>query len=205
MQTAVYALAAVGGVCALRKKGGAALLMIPVTVLGGALYHLIFEAKAQYAYPYMVYMLPLAAAGVVQAGRRRGTADLQREKMGAKARGMAPALHIEIKIDARKINRKDEVQDMKKKMLALMLMLLAALSALTAAAEGSLPDVGEIISGFKVTQLYALDALGGTVVHMEHEKTGAQLIYLANEDVNRTFSIGFRTKYDNDKGVPHVF
>ena len=36
-------------------------------------------------------------------------------------------------------------------------MLLAALSALTAAAEGSLPDVGEIISGFKVTQLYALD------------------------------------------------
>ena len=64
MQTAVYALAAVGGVCALRKKGGAALLMIPLTVLGGALYHLIFEAKAQYAYPYMVYMLPLAAAGL---------------------------------------------------------------------------------------------------------------------------------------------
>ena len=58
------ALAAVGSVCALRKKGGAALLMIPVTVLGGALYHLIFEAKAQYAYPYMVYMLPLAAAGL---------------------------------------------------------------------------------------------------------------------------------------------
>ena len=35
-----------------------------LTVLGGALYHLIFEAKAQYAYPYMVYMLPLAAAGL---------------------------------------------------------------------------------------------------------------------------------------------
>ena len=32
--------------------------------LGGALYHLLFEAKAQYAYPYMVYMLPLAAAGL---------------------------------------------------------------------------------------------------------------------------------------------
>ena len=47
----------------------------------------------------------------------------------------------------------------------------------------------------------ALDALGGTVVHMEHEKTGAQLIYLANEDVNRTFSIGFRTKYDNDNPI----
>ena len=41
-----------------------AALALPVTILGGALYHLIFEAKAQYAYPYMVYMLPLAAVGL---------------------------------------------------------------------------------------------------------------------------------------------
>ena len=41
-----------------------AALALPVTILGGALYHLLFEAKAQYAYPYMVYMLPLAAAGL---------------------------------------------------------------------------------------------------------------------------------------------
>ena len=41
-----------------------AALALPVTILGGALYHLIFEAKAQYAYPYMVYMLPLAAIGL---------------------------------------------------------------------------------------------------------------------------------------------
>ena len=43
---------------------GLAALALPVTILGGTLYHLIFEAKAQYAYPYMVYMLPLAAAGL---------------------------------------------------------------------------------------------------------------------------------------------
>ena len=43
---------------------GLAALALPVTILGGALYHLIFEAKAQYAYPYMVYMLPLAAIGL---------------------------------------------------------------------------------------------------------------------------------------------
>ena len=43
---------------------GLAALALPVTILGGALYHLIFEAKAQYAYPYMAYMLPLAAAGL---------------------------------------------------------------------------------------------------------------------------------------------
>ena len=60
MQTAVYALSA--GV--LKKKGDMAALALPVTILGGTLYHLLFEAKAQYAYPYMVYMLPLAAAGL---------------------------------------------------------------------------------------------------------------------------------------------
>ena len=64
MQTAVYALSAVGGARLMKKKGDMAALALPVTILGGALYHLLFEAKAQYAYPYMVYMLPLAAAGL---------------------------------------------------------------------------------------------------------------------------------------------
>ena len=64
MQTAVYALSAVGGARLLKKRDNMAALALPVTILGGALYHLIFEAKAQYAYPYMVYMLPLAAAGL---------------------------------------------------------------------------------------------------------------------------------------------
>lgn len=94
---------------------------------------------------------------------------------------------------------------MKKRLLTFALVLLFALLALTAAAEENLPGVGDVIHGFKVTQLYPMEELGGTVVHMEHEKTGAQLMYLANGDVNRSFTIGFRTKYDNDKGVPHVF
>ena len=64
MQTAVYALSALGGTRLLKKRDNMAALALPVTILGGALYHLIFEAKAQYAYPYMVYMLPLAAAGL---------------------------------------------------------------------------------------------------------------------------------------------
>ena len=64
MQTAVYALSALGGTRLLKKRDNMAALALPVTILGGTLYHLIFEAKAQYAYPYMVYMLPLAAAGL---------------------------------------------------------------------------------------------------------------------------------------------
>ena len=56
--------AALGGVRLMKRKNDMAALALPVTILGGVLYHLLFEAKAQYAYPYMVYMLPLAAAGL---------------------------------------------------------------------------------------------------------------------------------------------
>ena len=63
-QNVVFGLSAVGGAWLMKKKDDMAALALPVTILGGALYHLIFEAKAQYAYPYMVYMLPLAAIGL---------------------------------------------------------------------------------------------------------------------------------------------
>ena len=63
-QNVVFGLAALGGVRLMKRKNDMAALALPVTILGGVLYHLLFEAKAQYAYPYMVYMLPLAAAGL---------------------------------------------------------------------------------------------------------------------------------------------
>ena len=64
MQSVVYGLAAAGSLFIWKKKDDMAVAVIPVAILGGMLYHLIFEAKSQYAYPYMVYMLPLAAIGL---------------------------------------------------------------------------------------------------------------------------------------------
>lgn len=62
-QRALYAFSAAGiiGMLRDRKRGGLCLLL-PLIFFGGALYHLIFEAKSQYAFPYAV--LPLAAAGL---------------------------------------------------------------------------------------------------------------------------------------------
>jgi len=37
--------------------------LLPLILLGGLTYHLLFEAKSQYALPYFVLMLPLAAYG----------------------------------------------------------------------------------------------------------------------------------------------
>ena len=63
-QQMLYALTIVGGIYAWKHRDDVTMLMLPVTVIGGILYHFLFEAKAQYAYPYIVYMLPLAAQGL---------------------------------------------------------------------------------------------------------------------------------------------
>ena len=70
---------------------------------------------------------------------------------------------------------------------------------------GALPAVGDVIHGFRVKELSSIDYLDADVALMEHEKSGAQLLYIANEDINRSFSVGFRTPAENDKGLPHVF
>ena len=37
--------------------------LLPLIVLGGLLYHLLFEAKSLYAQPYFMLMIPMAAFG----------------------------------------------------------------------------------------------------------------------------------------------
>ncbi|MFR6375414.1 MAG: hypothetical protein ACLUN5_02490 [Oscillospiraceae bacterium] len=94
---------------------------------------------------------------------------------------------------------------MKKKMLALMLMLLAALSALTAAAEEASPDVGEIISGFKVTQLLCAGRAGRHGrPHGARKDGGAADL---SGERRRKPHVLYRLPHEirHDKGVPHVF
>lgn len=51
----------------LRKKAGCdEAVLLPLTVLGALLYHLLFEAKAQYALIYLPMMLPYAAYSTVK-------------------------------------------------------------------------------------------------------------------------------------------
>ena len=64
-QRALYAFSAAGiiGMLRDRKRSGLCLLL-PLIFFGGALYHLLFEAKSQYAFPYAVLLLPMAAMGI---------------------------------------------------------------------------------------------------------------------------------------------
>ena len=44
--------------------------LLPLVMLGGLLYHLLFEAKSQYALPYFVLILPIAAYGLFTLYRK---------------------------------------------------------------------------------------------------------------------------------------
>ena len=96
---------------------------------------------------------------------------------------------------------------MKKRMTLLLVLLMALLAAFgTAQADDAgLPAVGDTVEGFTVKSVSRFELLGADVVLFEHDKTGAEVMYLANEDTNRVFEITFRTPAENEMGVPHVF
>ena len=71
--------------------------------------------------------------------------------------------------------------------------------------EQDLPEIGEVIHGFEVTQLREFPMAGAQMVLFEHQKTGMKLLYIANDDTNRTFDLTFRTEAIDQTGLPHVF
>jgi len=63
-QQMLYVFACIGvGSLFVRRKNAAA-MALPVIVIGGFMFHTLMEAKSQYIYPYMVYMMPLCALGL---------------------------------------------------------------------------------------------------------------------------------------------
>lgn len=61
-----------------------------------------------------------------------------------------------------------------------------------------LPDSYEIIKEKKIEELDSDGFL------LRHKKTGARVVLLSNSDINKVFSIGFRTPVSDDTGVPHI-
>ena len=101
-----------------------------------------------------------------------------------------------------------------KRILSLFLVLTLVLSALPALAEpapadaaeaAGLPSVGDVVEGFEVKEIRPFDMIGATLVSFEHQKTGAKLLYIANEDTNRAFQLTFPTRPIDNTGLPHVF
>lgn len=95
-----------------------------------------------------------------------------------------------------------------KKILSLLLALAVFASCVSFAFADQvppLPSAGDKTEGFVVKEIRPFDMLGAQMVLYEHEKTGALVLHIANDDLNRLFDIAFRTPTLNNKGIPHVF
>lgn len=64
--------------------------------------------------------------------------------------------------------------------------------------------LGSKLKGFILKEEEFVNDINSNVQIFEHEKTGAKLIYIANDDKNKTFTIGFKTPPEDSTGVMHI-
>lgn len=59
-------------------------------------------------------------------------------------------------------------------------------------------------SGFELESKTYSDSYNGDILTYIHKKTGAEVVFIKNDDENKGFSIGFHTESSDDTGVAHV-
>ena len=64
--------------------------------------------------------------------------------------------------------------------------------------------LGQKTYGFKVIHMEEIPEASGELIQMEHEATGARLIWLRSAEENKLFSVGFKTVPENSTGVFHI-
>ncbi len=64
--------------------------------------------------------------------------------------------------------------------------------------------IHDVLHGFEIVRARKSEELSGILWEMEHQKTGARLIWLENGETNKLFSIAFKTLPWDDTGVFHI-
>ena len=59
-------------------------------------------------------------------------------------------------------------------------------------------------NGFILKEKEFVKDINSAVYIYEHEKTSANLMYISNDDINKTFSIGFKTPPADNTGIMHI-
>jgi presequence protease len=65
-------------------------------------------------------------------------------------------------------------------------------------------SVGSVYHGFELLEDRNVKEINAMAKLFRHVKSGAQLLYLENDDENKVFSISFRTPPPDSTGVPHI-
>ena len=88
---------------------------------------------------------------------------------------------------------------------ALTLTMLPVCLPNALAEEEKAWKVGDQAANFTLTEVTPYDMLGAQILTFGHDKTGAEVMWIKNDDTNRLFSMSFRTPALDDTGTPHVF
>ena len=70
---------------------------------------------------------------------------------------------------------------------------------------GALPAVGDRISGFTVDSVSQSAELNADLLSFTHEKSGARLLYIKNDDPELAFSVSYHTPYVDETDTNHIF
>ena len=65
-------------------------------------------------------------------------------------------------------------------------------------------QVNEVTQGFRLIKKSEITEISGAAYEFLHEKTGAKLLFVQNDDDNKVFSVAFRTPPKDDTGVSHI-
>lgn len=63
---------------------------------------------------------------------------------------------------------------------------------------------GQVLHGFSVRRVTPLPELNAALTELEHQRTGARYIHMANADDNNLFAVGFHTPPLDSTGAPHI-
>lgn len=64
--------------------------------------------------------------------------------------------------------------------------------------------IGDMYHGFRLLEEKNVKETNSIARLFQHEKSGARLFYMENEDDNKVFSVSFRTPPKDSTGVPHI-
>ncbi|SEF60814.1 hypothetical protein SAMN05660865_00610 [Caloramator fervidus] len=65
-------------------------------------------------------------------------------------------------------------------------------------------EVNKVYHGFRLYEIRDIKEINSKAYIFEHEKSGARLLKIQNDDDNKVFSISFRTPPSDNTGVPHI-
>ena len=65
-------------------------------------------------------------------------------------------------------------------------------------------EINQVYHGFKLKKSSYIKEIASQAYEFEHMKSGAKLLFVANSDDNKVFSITFRTTPTDDTGVAHI-